>query len=784
MIPILYDYTETEFRSNGIGRLVDCIRCIVTEERNGPYECEFVYPITGRHYQDISEGRIIACTHDDDGDVQPFIIYRRSAPMDGQVTFNARHLSYRLSNVIVDPFTANNVQDALAGLASHAVGSNPFTFWTDKATRADFTVSVPSSVRSLLGGVEGSLLDVYGGEWEFDKWTIKLHGSRGVNRGVTIRYGKNLSDLSQTVDAGSLYNAIVPYWASEVDGVQTLVTLPEKIVSATGVTDPKPVVMDLSTEFPEEPTQAQLRTFAQQYLTEHKPWIPSENIVVDFIQLWQTTEYAAVANLQKVRLCDTVDVLYPALGVTATGIRVIKTVYNVLADRYDRMELGQPQVTFGETLTANIDREVSKATAGVQTMLDAAISTATDLITGGKGGHLVIGRDVNGRPNELLILDTDSILTATNILRINMSGIGFSTDGGATYSTAWTLDGRFVADFITTGTLRAIMIQGPTADTYWNLVSGDFQNAGSTRVTAQVETAEGTYSPVTYDVTHKTRIADGKLSMRGSHDGGTEIPYMELGIAAEGMDYEFYEGIAGSDRSASYPYAGLALYGDTVKGLGGVNYQYDGTEITYNPMSKLTPDYLILGGAENVSRAGYHPDRNNLKLQSGWGNYEDSIVHTSYYTWDETPSGTRRQFHDAIKRRPCWEYVPGDSLYLDSAKIPRIVACGYLTDSRVTVWCQIPLTRPISPDVKFLDIYADMKARVSGSYIIGGSGSTGALSYEDSAYTYSAYWSDAGVTLKISRSNGGTLSNSNNNYPVALDFYDLNILFYETNPYA
>lgn len=114
MIPILYPQSETRFRNNGLGRLVDCISCVVTEERNGIYECEFQYPVTGQHYSDIQEGRIIFCTHDDTRTGQPFEIYKRSAEINGVVTFNASHISYRLSKVTLEPFTATSCAHALS----------------------------------------------------------------------------------------------------------------------------------------------------------------------------------------------------------------------------------------------------------------------------------------------------------------------------------------------------------------------------------------------------------------------------------------------------------------------------------------------------------------------------------------------------------------------------------------------------------------------------------------------------------------------------------------------
>ena len=331
MTPILYSAAETAFTSNGLGRLTDTIEALVTEERNGLYELELRYPVNGRHYAEIQEGCYIGCVHDDDGDIQPFEVYRRSAVINGTVTFFCRHISYKLSNVILDPFTASSVSGALSNFTSKAINTNNFTFWTDKTTAAAFKLSAPASVRAVMGGVEGSILDVYGGEWDYDKFTVKLYAHRGTASGVSIRYGKNLTDLTQVLDASEIHNAVVPYWLQEDDSGTTLVTLPEKIIKAAGVSTPRPIALDLTLEFDSKPTVAQLRSKAQEYLTDASIQAPTENITVDFVQLWQTTEFENIANLQRVRLCDTVDVIYPALGLTRSGVKVIKVVYDVLA---------------------------------------------------------------------------------------------------------------------------------------------------------------------------------------------------------------------------------------------------------------------------------------------------------------------------------------------------------------------------------------------------------------------------------------------------------------------
>lgn len=510
MIPVLYDHSETSFTSNGIGRLVDCIRCDVTEERNGIFECEFEYPITGQHYSDIQIDRIIYVTHDDTKDPQPFDIYRRSAPINGIVTFYAHHISYRLGNILLDPFTATSCVTALASFNNYSMVENPFTFHTDKDVVANFSVTVPVSIKAVLGGMEGSILDVYGtGEYEWDDFDVNFWLHRGTDNGVKIRYSDSLSQLTHDLDYSSSYNTVAPYWAN-MDKTE-IVTLPERYVfsnnaptvssnwteNGTTITDSdgnaiefltsngKAVPLDLSESWEEAPTVEQLRAKAISYLLNSQAWVPSENLQVDFVALWQTEEYKNVAPLQTVSLCDTVTVLYPELGVNAS-VKVIKTVYDVLLERYKELELGEPRSSFAEVVSAKASAEVKESSSFLSSIA-GEVERATAKITGMNGGHVIINSDAAGHPYEILVMDTDDTETAVNVMRINNAGIGFSTNGyNGPFMSAWTLDGHFVADFITAGTLSADLIrtgiiQGQTGGNWWNLDSGEFYTASDDR---------------------------------------------------------------------------------------------------------------------------------------------------------------------------------------------------------------------------------------------------------------------------------------------------------------
>lgn len=385
MIPILYEKTETTFTSLGLGRLTDCIRCIVTEERNGIYEAEFDYPVGGILFDQIQIGRIIGCTHDEVGDIQPFDIYRKSEPINGVVTFYAHHISYRLNELVAKPFTAVSCSAALAAIRANTIGTNPFTFWTDKDVSSAYTSEVPRSIRNMLGGEENSILDVYGtGEYEYDGWTVKLHTNRGEDTNVSIRYGKNLVDYNSDTDSSDSYTAVAPYWLGTVtddegDSSEELVTLSEWYISS-GESVPSGrevmVPLDLSSDFDEPPTEAELRTKATNRLTSSDAWELTQTVAVNFVQLWQTDEYEDYAPLQQLKLCDTCGIFVPMYD-TALRAKVIKVTWNALLDRYDSMELGDKPATYSSVITKSVESKVSGISTQVGSLL-TAVGNITD----------------------------------------------------------------------------------------------------------------------------------------------------------------------------------------------------------------------------------------------------------------------------------------------------------------------------------------------------------------------------------------------------------------------
>ena len=282
MKPILFPSNAGVFTSQGKGTLTDTISCYVTEERNGAYELVMQYPVTGIHFDEIQDRDIILAIPSPHRAAQPFRIYRMDSPINGIVTIYAQHISYDLSGIPVRPFGgAVSCSDALQKLISNSVIDNHFSIWTDKTVVGDYAVTFPQSCRALLGGTEGSILDVFGkGEYEFDNWTIKLYVSRGSDKGFVIRYGKNLIDMKQERNIQNVVTGIYPYW-KDTEG--HCVQLDSYIVNAAGEFDFTRIkTVDFSERWEEAPTQAQLQTAAENYITDNEIGVPEVSLDISF----------------------------------------------------------------------------------------------------------------------------------------------------------------------------------------------------------------------------------------------------------------------------------------------------------------------------------------------------------------------------------------------------------------------------------------------------------------------------------------------------------------------
>jgi len=346
MIPILYESTETAFTSNGLGRLRDCAECRVYEERNGLYECDFSIPVTGAHFDEIQLGRIIAVEHDATGDIQPFDIVSYSRPIDGVVEFHAVHISYRQNYMTVRGTNINSLADAFT-LLGNATPTNPFTYTTDKTSTGYMAAAdgIPKTVRSMLGGVEGSILDAYGGEYEWDKFDVILHASRGQTRSFSIRYGVNMTDYNEELDTQGTYSACIPYWT---DGNKKVIGSKQTAAGVTVTDRGECVPLDVSEKFESQPTKAQVEAMGLSMMNTNNAYMPTQNIHVEFVRL-QDAGYEQYASLFQCSLCDTINVILPKYN-TSAPFKIVKIVWDVLADRYESMELGDLSTTLSEAL--------------------------------------------------------------------------------------------------------------------------------------------------------------------------------------------------------------------------------------------------------------------------------------------------------------------------------------------------------------------------------------------------------------------------------------------------
>ena len=444
MIPILFASNASDFTKNGIGRLSDAISCEVHEVRNGEFELEMEYPVDGAYYSSIVHSAIIVAKPSARRSNQAFRIYKITKPLSGKITVLAQHISYQLSFIPVAPFTAvGGLAGTLAALKSHAVESCPFTLTADFTSAVNYSIAMPKSLRSCLGGSQGSVLDVYGGgEWEFDNYSVILHRNRGQDSDYTIEYGKNLIDLTQEQNIQNVYTGVYPYYKTD-DAMTVLTTEPKVIRAATAANFPfqRTVEMDFTDKFDTTPTEAALRSMAEAYVAANHIGIPNVSISLDFVNLADTVEYKHLST-DNVDLCDLVTVRFAKLGISVKS-KIVSIEYDVLRDRYSKLEIGERRASLAGTIADEMDQLAITPTTA---QMHRSIDMATGVLNKGQGGYVIYNRNADGHPNETLYLDENSggnLYASQHVLRINYAGIGFSGSGyGGPYSQSWDLLGH------------------------------------------------------------------------------------------------------------------------------------------------------------------------------------------------------------------------------------------------------------------------------------------------------------------------------------------------------
>ena len=357
MIPVLYPATETAFTTNGLGGLPDAISCVVTEQRNiqGGYWLEMEYPVNGLHYSDIAPDRIIYAAPAMGKTPQPFRIARINRPIDGLVRIEAPHISAQMQAITTyGTHTAQSFTGVTYDFAqtARALGQDfPFWFSSDKTfTEGSISFPEPTSFMNVLLGVEGSILDTYGGEYEWDGWNVILHTQRGVDSGIEIRYGVNISNIDAETDTTELITAVIPFWKGTVNDAETVI-VGDMVLSpnASAFAYVRCVPLDVSGEFQLEtgqtPTKAQVTEKGQAFISGTSQ---------DELAMSINVQYMPVTlgiGERRINLCDTVRVVHPDLGISATA-KVVETKYNVLVERYDAITIGSIQQTIVDTVAA------------------------------------------------------------------------------------------------------------------------------------------------------------------------------------------------------------------------------------------------------------------------------------------------------------------------------------------------------------------------------------------------------------------------------------------------
>lgn len=392
MIPKLFTGDTTSFTGAGLGWLPECTLCEVTEERNGIFECEFRYPVNGPMFKRIKPGCIVYVPHDVSGDKQPFDIYAFSVDITGMATFRARHISYRVDAIMMFPgyeisgycyngtngvfIFFNNMDPYIPCLNKLRYGMPRFTASGfnpvyNENPYVKIVLKKMRSMRDVLMGGEESIVGQTNGEIKWDGLNCTLYKKRGAETTAVIRAGRDLAGFTYEYDESDKRDAYIPYWTDPngdflsneyvMDMLPSSATsYPADAIGAPCVYDHVYVRGDYFTAAPLDvtsvfeknvtdgnpgglPTADDVYDYASNEYNSKHIGQAYENLTIDFQPIWQSPEYNQnTAPAEKLKLCDTAQLFVPELGVNKR-MKVCKTVWNVLEERYTRLEFGSTQ---------------------------------------------------------------------------------------------------------------------------------------------------------------------------------------------------------------------------------------------------------------------------------------------------------------------------------------------------------------------------------------------------------------------------------------------------------
>lgn len=466
---ILYKANETNFTHLGLGMLHDAIQIFVTEERNGVFELEMKYPVSGDRFADLKLDRLIKADAGHSLKNQRFKIIRITKPLNGIVTVYAEHVSMLTRDLPLPPNVSYS-GDATSGLNTWknsiiGIDPNPFTVFSDISLPGSGSWSIKDvkNARDALGGVDGSLLDTYGGEYLFDNYDIKLYANRGKQSGALIAYGRNLTDLEQEENIAETYTSIYPYAVMTDDNQNEIIlTLPEYYLDSEYVSNyarRKIHTVDFSGN--DVTTVEQLRAKADAYIINNRIGVPKVNLKIKYVDLAKTLDYEATQAIEEVNVCDWVTIYFEEYGIK-TNEKIIKTVWDDLLQQYDSIEVGEVRASLAQSINTTVDGKLETVAVNLNTIRLAA-DGKTKIYTG-------VAEPIASNINDLWYKPVES--GAVEMYR--WDGIIWALQKTSADALAGTVDFATVqainidANAITTGTLSG-------ANFWLNLITGIMQ---------------------------------------------------------------------------------------------------------------------------------------------------------------------------------------------------------------------------------------------------------------------------------------------------------------------
>ena len=386
MKPILYKANEATFETYGLGE-IDATKALVTRERNGNYTLYIEYPASGRLASVFKNDMRIKSDAGLRTKNQTFYISRIVKSSKGIIKIYAKHISHLTEFMAIRNKTIVNgtASSALSIWASNTLGGVRFDTWSDITTsnQTSWDIANVKNAREALGGREGSILDVWGGEFEFDNTTIRLHKQLGRKSPIVLEYGRNILSAEDEQDIEATYTSIYPYATytpdstGSTDGRTEAITveLPEKYIDSkyVGLYNERRVeIVDFSSSFKEKevPTADKLKALANAYIINNNVGLPKINTKIEYVDLSKAQDHASNQILEEAELCDIVPIYYPPIGITSEDGKLTTIVFDVLRGVNDSVEVGTIGEGIRSAMTSGLATQVSDIAKSQKRLVD------------------------------------------------------------------------------------------------------------------------------------------------------------------------------------------------------------------------------------------------------------------------------------------------------------------------------------------------------------------------------------------------------------------------------